>query len=268
MTEICLPSIDFPEFQWDGVNICKALIPENDRDGWWDAKCQSNTFLSYAESNWAEHYRYTTNSKYTGTIARFLETCYESCWTYVDDPPGKFDRADIFNTLDAASYGGHDKVVQLLLDKKAKINACGRFYKEYALWVASCEGHIKVVQLLLNNGAEVNAEVHVSGGFLDSALRAASERGHDKVVQLLLDRGAEIDLQCETHGNALQQASLEGHIKVVQLLLDNGAEVNAPGGRQRTGGGKAMEQREGHIFAARQGSEVNLSTPSTYDSDW
>jgi ankyrin repeat protein len=47
-------------------------------------------------------------------------------------------------------------MVQLLLDKGSEVNAQGRLYG-YALQVASLGGHEKVVQLLLDNSAEINA---------------------------------------------------------------------------------------------------------------
>ncbi|KAL3488651.1 hypothetical protein BJX62DRAFT_253118 [Aspergillus germanicus] len=129
------------------------------------------------------------------------------------------------NALQAASYGGHEKVMQLLLDRGAEVNAQGGDLGN-ALQAASCGGHEKVVQLLLDQGAEVNAQ----GGDFGNALQAASYGGHEKVVQLLLGQGAEVNAQGGHFGNALQAASCGGQEKVVQLLLDQGAEVNAQGG--------------------------------------
>ncbi|KAJ5642275.1 hypothetical protein N7490_006275 [Penicillium lividum] len=129
------------------------------------------------------------------------------------------------NALQAASYEGHDKIVQLLLEKGAEVNAqggaCGN-----ALQAASLRGYDTTVQLLLEKGAEVNAQ----GGYYGNALQAASIKGHDKIVQLLLEKGAEVNAQGGYYGNALYTASIKGHDKIVQLLLDKGAEVNAQGG--------------------------------------
>ncbi|KAJ5827620.1 hypothetical protein N7447_004383, partial [Penicillium robsamsonii] len=55
-----------------------------------------------------------------------------------------------------------------------------------ALQAASYGGHKEVVQMLLDQGADVNAQ----GGAFGNALQAASTGGDKKVVQMLLDQGA------------------------------------------------------------------------------
>ncbi|TIA27570.1 hypothetical protein D6C78_11057 [Aureobasidium pullulans] len=107
------------------------------------------------------------------------------------------------NALYAASAGGHDKIVQLLLDKE--------------------EGYDKIVQLLLDKGADVNAQ----SGHYGNALYAASVVGYDKIVQLLLDKGADVNAQGGGYGNALQAASAQGHEKIVQLLLERQTRLTA-----------------------------------------
>ncbi|GFF23322.1 NACHT nucleoside triphosphatase [Aspergillus udagawae] len=129
------------------------------------------------------------------------------------------------NALQAASFRGHEKVVQMLLDRGADVNAQGGRFGN-ALQAASFRGHEKVVQMLLDQGADVNAH----GGLYGNALQAASYKGHEKVVQMLLDRGDDVNAQDREFRNALQAASFGGHEKVVQMLLDQGANVNAQGG--------------------------------------
>ena len=221
VADICLRFIAFPEIRWDRADLCNALLPEDIRimeqngNGSWS----SYIFLSYAANYWAEHYRNTPNSKYLENIARFLEISGRG------PVIGRYSQ-HIGTTLDAASLGGHEKIVQLLLDKGVEVNAQGGKYGN-ALQAASLRGHEKIIQLLLDKGAEVNAQ----GGMFGNALQAASVGGHEKIVQLLLDKGAEVNAQGGRFGNALQAASEGGHEKIVQLLLDKGAEINAQGGR-------------------------------------
>ncbi|KAK8124413.1 uncharacterized protein PG998_000172 [Apiospora kogelbergensis] len=130
------------------------------------------------------------------------------------------------NALQAASFGGHEKTVQILLDKGADVSAQGGDHGN-ALQAASYKGHEKIVQMLLAKGAEVNAK----GGRNSNALQAASSEGNEKTVQMLLAKGAEVNAKGEHYGSALQAASYKGHEKIVQMLLENGAEVNAQSGR-------------------------------------
>jgi ankyrin repeat protein len=124
----------------------------------------------------------------------------------------------------AASAGGHEAVVELLLDMSADVNAQGGHYGN-ALYAASAGGQEAVVKLLLDKGADANAP----GAYYDNVLQAASYGGHETVVNLLLDKGADVNVRGGHYGNALNAASFGGHEAVVNLLLDKGADVNAPG---------------------------------------
>ena len=102
-------------------------------------------------------------------LSRLLQTGYELDIDARDDN-GR-------TALIWASEYGHERVVQMLLDKGADVNAQGDFYGN-ALQAASYRGHEGVVQMLLGKGADVNAQ----GGFYGNALRAASNGSHEKVV--------------------------------------------------------------------------------------
>ncbi|KAJ6031800.1 NACHT nucleoside triphosphatase [Penicillium herquei] len=128
------------------------------------------------------------------------------------------------NALHAASFNGHEKVVQTLLDGGADFNIQHEYWGN-VLHAASLNGHEQAVRILLDRGVDVN----VQGGNWSNALQAASVSGHDKVVQILLDRGADVNIQDGYWGSALQAASLKGHEKVVQILLDGGADIEVQG---------------------------------------
>jgi hypothetical protein len=120
-----------------------------------------------------------------------------------------------------AAEHGHQRMVKLLLDKGADVNAQGGDYGN-ALQAASKGGREQIVKLLLDKGADVNAQ----GRRYGNALQAASKGGHEQVVKLLLDKGADVNAQGGVYGNALQAASQGGHEAVVKLLLDRGAQFN------------------------------------------
>ncbi|KAL9123930.1 MAG: hypothetical protein Q9175_008281, partial [Cornicularia normoerica] len=71
----------------------------------------------------------------------------------------------------------------MLLDRGADVNAQGGYYGN-ALQAASFDGHDKLVQMLLDRGANVNAQ----GGRFGNALQAASWNDQGKIVQMLLDK--------------------------------------------------------------------------------
>ncbi len=67
--------------------------------------------------------------------------------------------------------------------------------------VTAAGGHDQVMQMLLDNGAGVNAQ----GGSYTNALQAASAGGHDQVVQMLLDQGTDVNVQGGSSNNANQE---------------------------------------------------------------
>jgi Ankyrin repeats (3 copies) len=109
--------------------------------------------------------------------------------------------------VQSASAGGREKIVQMLLDRGADVNARGGLHGN-ALQAASHGGHEKIVQMLLDREADVDAH--------GNALQAALAGGHEKAVQMLLDRGADVNAQ--------------RYCNAPEMLLDRGADVNAQGG--------------------------------------
>ncbi|KAK7409054.1 hypothetical protein QQX98_008758 [Neonectria punicea] len=122
----------------------------------------------------------------------------------------------------AASRNGDARIVQLLLDAGADIDACGDY--GCALAVASTKGHVHMVELLLNNHAQVDGP---GGGDYDCALTAASAKGHVRVVELLLDNRAQVNGPGGKYSCALTAASANGYAHVVELLLDNRAQADS-----------------------------------------
>jgi ankyrin repeat protein len=127
------------------------------------------------------------------------------------------------SALERAVSGGHDTIVQLLLEKGADVNG-QEGMDESALERAASGGHGIIVQLLLEKGADVNAQ----GGDYGSALQAAASGGHGAIVQLLIDRGGDVNAQGGMYGGVLQAAVLCGHDAIVSLLLETAAALPNP----------------------------------------
>ncbi|KAJ3756109.1 ankyrin repeat-containing domain protein [Lentinula raphanica] len=135
-------------------------------------------------------------------------------------------RGGYFGTaLQAAIAGGYKKVTYLLLQHNAEVNAEGGYYGT-AIQAAASEGYLDIVQVLLNYNANSNAE----GGYYGTALQAASFKGYKDIVELLLNSGAEVNTKRGRYGNALQAAVAENHQDVIEILLQHNANPNAQGG--------------------------------------
>jgi serine/threonine-protein phosphatase 6 regulatory ankyrin repeat subunit B len=120
-----------------------------------------------------------------------------------------------------ATHEGHAKVVKLLLDKDADVNATRTTDGVTALWIASHKGHPEIVKLLLAAKADVNAKKTTDG---ETPLWIASHEGHAEVVKLLLAAKADFTIKAKDGKTALWIAKHEGHKEVVKLLEKAGAK--------------------------------------------
>jgi ankyrin repeat protein len=126
------------------------------------------------------------------------------------------------STLMIASYFGLDDLAAIKIDRGSNSNerdAEGWTPLMYASW----SGSTKVVTLLLDNGADLNAEGQSRFSILRedyNALTVASMNRHSQVVQLLLDheaRGGVVDSEL-----ALSLATANGHEATIDILLAHG----------------------------------------------
>jgi ankyrin repeat protein len=137
-----------------------------------------------------------------------------------------------YTPLIVAAENGSARVVKLLLDAGADIEATERNNGYNALTLAAEYGYVDVVKLLLDAGADKEAtDLHtgyMSGrdaplqlNFATPLIYAAAE-GHAAVVRLLLSAGANKEAKDHWGHTALQVAKENHHPIVVKLLLDAG----------------------------------------------
>lgn len=113
--------------------------------------------------------------------------------------------------LASAAAKGYVMIVQQLLDADTK----GRHYS-IALHKAAVGGHETVVQLLLDRGVEIDQE----GKPERNPLYAAAVRGHETVVHLLLKRGATIRGWSKQYRDLLQNVISAKNHRLIKLLED------------------------------------------------
>ena len=82
--------------------------------------------------------------------------------------------------LHLASFNGHEREVEFLLSLGGKDINSTDGTRTYPVIFASLNGH-EVVQLLLDKGAKVNTK----GGLCGNALQAASLEGHNKILEII-----------------------------------------------------------------------------------
>jgi Ankyrin repeats (3 copies) len=107
----------------------------------------------------------------------------------------------IFNyAMNKAAFGGHIKIVKLLIEK-------GATDFNTAMIFAALGGHMKIVKLLIEKGATEFVRT----------MTYAARGGYIEIVKLMIEKGAtKINL-------ALANAALGGHMKIVKLLIEKGA---------------------------------------------
>jgi Ankyrin repeats (many copies) len=84
-------------------------------------------------------------------------------------------------TLQAASKGSHEKVVQMLLDRGTDVNAQGGYGN--ALQTASGQGHEKVVDMLLDQGTECECSRRTLWQCTAGCINARSREGGADATQ-------------------------------------------------------------------------------------
>lgn len=129
------------------------------------------------------------------------------------DRGAKIQTGDYDVGFEDAARNGHSKIVKLMLERRADVH--GRY--EQPLFAASVHGHLEVVELLLNGRANPQARN-------SHALHMAVEHEHLHIVDLLLERGADIHSDKDY---ALRTAVNNGSFKIVRFLLRHGANVHA-----------------------------------------
>lgn len=131
-------------------------------------------------------------------------------------------KSDINTYLQAASAAGHPRIVEMLVETGADVDALDPLQKT-PLHHAAEHGYYRVVKLLLRLGADpTRADNH---GF--TALHCAARHGHVPVVHILLTQ-SHSDVNTEKWSiKPIHLAATYGHVAVVKELLTRGADCNA-----------------------------------------
>ncbi|XP_068089519.1 ankyrin repeat domain-containing protein 17 isoform X2 [Hyperolius riggenbachi] len=159
--------------------------------------------------------------------------------------------------LTLACAGGHEELVQTLLERSANIEH--RDKKGFTpLILAATAGHVGVVEILLDNGADIEAQ---SERTKDTPLSLACSGGRQEVVELLLARGANKEHRNVSDYTPLSLAASGGYVNIIKILLNAGAEINSRTGSKLGISPLMLAAMNGHTAAVKllldMGSDIN-----------
>ncbi|KAM9079883.1 LOW QUALITY PROTEIN: ankyrin repeat domain-containing protein 17-like [Megaptera novaeangliae] len=159
--------------------------------------------------------------------------------------------------LTLACAGGHEELVQTLLERGASIEH--RDKKGFTpLILAATAGHVGVVEILLDNGADIEAQ---SERTKDTPLSLACSGGRQEVVELLLARGANKEHRNVSDCTPLSLAASGGYVNIIKILLNAGAEINSRTGSKLGISPLMLAAMNGHTAAVKllldMGSDIN-----------
>ncbi|OXV07870.1 hypothetical protein Egran_04368 [Elaphomyces granulatus] len=318
LTRSCVNYIKIEELFSAANNDCETSSRKLENDD------NAYPFLHYAATSIFEHAANAATFPVPQTLllqhSQPSQIPTSNCWRYYLEQILAGYGTVQTTLLHLASLYGNPACVQTLLDQGADVNAKGGLY-EYPILAASRGGHQVVVQLLVEAGANVRAEdsqgttaLHWAAGKGSEAViwgvergerlyRDIShiERGDEEVARLLVGNGASINacqhdgqtpLHCAAKGGRetaaiaqlllasggdasmtdskgatpLHQAASCGNDMMVRLLIENGADVNTKGGNGFTALYTAA--RKGRDTTVRtlidKGADINTATPDTH----
>lgn len=128
-----------------------------------------------------------------------------------------------------AARGGFEEICQLLINRKAEIDAKIN-NGDTPLANAARSGWTEICQLLLAHDAEVNAK----GCDAHSPLMRAALNGNDEVCQILIDAKAEVNAKSDFGKTPLLFAAFNGHEETCKLLINARSQVGIKDNRNAT----------------------------------
>jgi ankyrin repeat domain-containing protein 17 len=159
--------------------------------------------------------------------------------------------------LTLACSGGHDELVELLLEKGADVEH--RDKKGCSpLILSATAGHASTAEILLQHCADIEAQ---SDRTKDTALSLACSGGRQEVIEILLNHGANFEHRNMSDYTPLSLAASGGYVGIIKLLLQHGAEINSRTGSKLGISPLMLAAMNGHTAAVKllldMGSDIN-----------
>jgi ankyrin repeat protein len=148
------------------------------------------------------------------------------------DPIIRFCRYDRRGPLALASFGGHEKLILVLLSQP-KLREDERFSRHLheALYWAARSGRLDILKLLLEHGAEINIKRTF---WRHNAWVGAAERNRIDALQFLIEHGAELTFNDIWTNQTLERIKKRGYTTILQILEVHGIKHRATNNAKRS----------------------------------
>ncbi|KAF8854495.1 FabD/lysophospholipase-like protein [Acephala macrosclerotiorum] len=141
--------------------------------------------------------------------------------------PGPLEASGIYgkelHPIYIAAFQKHNEILQLLLQRGAKVDAIGDNECGTALQAAIRSDNEEGMEVLLMAGANPNAKGSRGNG---SPLQEAAKRGHINLLETLILAGADVN-ENSGNGTALDAAAPQQNRQMIRILIDAGADMDA-----------------------------------------
>ncbi len=121
-----------------------------------------------------------------------------------------------------AIKNGRSGIVDLLIKKKADVNAAGKD-RTAPLHIASEKGNLSYINKLYSTG---KLDLNIRNRDNATALQLASENQHIEVVKRLVELGAELNTKRNDGWSPLYTAAYNGDYNTAVFLLSKGADLD------------------------------------------
>ncbi|KAL3444821.1 ankyrin repeat-containing domain protein [Aspergillus insuetus] len=131
-----------------------------------------------------------------------------------------------WTALEAATAGGHEAIVRLLLDSNigtSYYSSCSFFT---AIIHAARWGRKNILQILLDRADFAAIPEDLKTGILDTAASESASNGRIDTLTLLLDAGAQVNRWEKLQDGPLWYAAINGQNEVIKVLLERGADID------------------------------------------
>ena len=134
-----------------------------------------------------------------------------------------------YTIRDVVWLGDSRRIDTLLKEDPALVNDASGMYREAVIFAAIHEGHGGVVQMLLDRGARLD----VRDRYDCPPLHVAAHAGHKAMVSVLLEAGTDVNEKGAYGELALHWVAAKGHLEVAKELVRAGSHVNIKTTKQR-----------------------------------